>query len=1051
MGKQMRYRNSNSSQGFIAKALLLGTSVLAVGFANVYAQEAEDSDEDDELLEEIVVTGSRIRGAAASGAIAVSVHSRDALDSFGASSAGELFENLAQAGQISFNETSDGPNDARGDVASVNMRELGGGNSLLLLNGRRLVAHPTSQAISSTPQTIVNANIIPTASIHRVEVLRDGASAIYGADATAGVLNTVLRDDYDGIRVTYKYADSEGTGYQYNDLNLLGGFQFNDGRTRVTFSGSIYDRDGIYASERIYSATVDSRNIAPPEFVDAGTDFRNTSSRSPFGQFETGRVLPSGAWEGIDVGADTSGTGRFNIEPCDRDSGSDPILTPPNSPVDCLELDAGSLNSALYFDFANFQPNSTLDTGYTLNLAGLNALGRQITPDVKRNNVYSSVTHEFDNGLEFFGDLLWYDSESNAQRAAQPLDDGLAFIIVPAVNYWNPFGPVTFPDGSENPNRLDDNADLPDEGIDVLVQRWRPIEHDPRVYSIESRTYRALAGLRGDMGNWEWESAFSHSDAETTDTSGNRISKTLLTEELSRFTPDAINPFGGPFANTTEQMDRIRISVSNVYESSLSTWDFRANRNDLFSLPGGDVGAAWGVEWRRETYTENRDPRLDGTVRFADGLNGNRSDVVGVSPTNDSTGSRNVWSAYGEILAPLVSEDMGLALAKRLDFQLALRFESFDDLNEDVVKPKYALSWVPLEGLTIRGTYGEGFSAPNLVQLNSGDITRMNQNDEDFYRCDVTGDADDCGDTYRASVRQGNPDLLPEDTETTVYGFEFRPSFADNIMFGIDWWSFKQKNVIDNFGVEEALAIDFLLRQEGGDNPNVVRATVTANDIEAFDAWNAANPDDQRAAAGKALRVLDSYENLDPRTVEGVDYFVRADFEAGRAGSFIVDAEFSNLTKWEQRRETFDVFCRDSGDDIGVPGFNPCGVLDPDQRRRNGKPEWRSSGSLRWILNDMSASVSFRHISDFIDTSVNDLEDEDGNVIPFIVEDWTTYNANFTYGFEDFLGTKSAHFRVGVVNLTDEDPPLADESRGYFSSYHNNRGRTWYVELQASF
>jgi hypothetical protein len=127
MGKQMRYRNSNSSQGFIAKALLLGTSVLAVGFANVYAQEAEDSDEDDELLQEIVVTGSRIRGAAASGAIAVSVHSRDALDSFGASSAGELFENLAQAGQISFNETSDGPNDARGDVASVNMRELGGG------------------------------------------------------------------------------------------------------------------------------------------------------------------------------------------------------------------------------------------------------------------------------------------------------------------------------------------------------------------------------------------------------------------------------------------------------------------------------------------------------------------------------------------------------------------------------------------------------------------------------------------------------------------------------------------------------------------------------------------------------------------------------------------------------------------------------------------------------------------------------------------------------------------------------------------------------------
>ena len=1047
----MSFLKSYFDRGVVAKGLLLSLFVLTTGFSNVFAQDSSREDEaDDDALEEIIVTGSQIRGAAASGAIAVSTHTREALDSFGAASAGELFENLAQAGQVSFNETSDGPNDARGDVASVNMRELGGGNSLLLLNGRRLVAHPTSQAISSTPQTIVNANIIPMASMRRVEVLRDGASAIYGADATAGVLNTVLRDDYDGIRISYKYADSEGTGYKYNDINLLAGVKFNDDRTRITFSGSTYDRDGIYASERIYSATVDHRNIAPIEWVEAGNDFRNTSSRSPFGQFETGQLLPNGAWEGIDVGADTDNTGGFNIETCDRDSSGDPTVPSPG-PVPCLELDSGSLNSALWFDFANYQPNNWDDNGYTLDLTGLNALGRQITPDVTRNNVYSSITHEFGNDIEFFGDVLWYDSESSAQRAAQPLDNNLAFIIVPAANYWNPFGPVTFADGTTNPNRLD-NADLPTEGIDVLVERWRPIEHGPRLYSIKSKTYRALAGLRGEMANWEWESAFSHSEAKTTDRAGNRISKTLLSQELARSTPDAINPFGGPFANTTEQMDRMRISVTNVYKAKLSTWDFRANRNDLFSMPAGDVGAAWGVEWRRETYTEDRDPRLDGTIRFSDGLNGNRSDVVGVSPTNDSSGSRNVWSAYGEILAPIVAEDMGFAIAKRLDLQLAVRYENFDDLNKNVVKPKIAMSWVPLEGLTLRGAYSKGFSAPNLVQLNAGDITRMNRNNEDFYRCDVTGDVDDCGDTYRASVRQGNPDLRPEDTETSVYGFEFRPTFADNIMFGIDWWNFKQKNVIDNFGVEEALAIDFLLRQQGSSNPDVIRAPLTANDTAAFDAWNAANPDDQRVATGKVLRVLDSYENLDPRKVEGIDFFVTADFDAGRAGMFVVDAEFTKLTKWEQRRETFDVFCRDTGGDIGVPGFDPCGVLNPDQRRRNGKPEWRSSGSLRWILNDMSASVSFRHISDFIDTSPNDLEDADGNVIPWIVDDWTTYNANFTYNFEDFLGTESTRLRLGVVNLTDEDPPLApDESRGYFSSYHNNRGRTWYVELRAAF
>ena len=1029
---------------------LFGIALLAIGLSSAYAQDADE--EEEEALEEIVVTGSQIRGAAASGAIAVTVHARDALESFGASSAGELFENLAQAGQVSFNETSDGPNDARGDVASVNMRELGGGNTLLMLNGRRMVMHPTSQAISSTPETIVNANIIPSASILRAEVLRDGASAIYGADATAGVLNTILRNDYDGIRVSYRYADSEGTDYNYHDIKLLGGWNFNNDRTRVTFSGSSYDRDGIFASERIYSATVDHRNLAPAVWVDAGTDLRNTSSRSPFGQFEAGSILGNGAWDGFDVGADTDGSGGFNVEPCDRDSSSDPIL-PTTGQIPCVELDLGSLNSDMWFDFANYQTNDWDGDGYDLELDGLNALGRQISPDIERLNIYSSITHELDNGLEFFGDLLYYDSSSYSQRAAQPMDNGLAFIVIPASNYWNPYGPVTFADGSPNPNRQDGGAaNLGDEGTDILIERWRPIEHGPRVFEVDSDTYRAVAGLRGDWGNWEWESAFTTSEAETTDTSSNRISKTLLSQELAKSTPDAINPFGGPFANTPEQMDRVRISVTNVYETSLDTWDFRANRNDLFSMPGGDVGMAWGVEWRREGYTENRDPRLDGTTRFSDGLNGNRSDVIGVSPTNDSTGERNVYSAYAEFLAPLISEDMGFAAAQSLDFQLALRFESFDDLDEEIVKPKFALSWVPVEGVTVRGAYSRGFSAPNLVQINAGDITRMNLGDEDFYRCDVTDDVDDCGENYRASIRQGNPNLLPEDTRTAVYGLEFRPTFADDLVFGVDFWSFEQENVIDNFGVEEALAIDFLLREEGSSNPNVIRAAVTDEDIAFFDAWNADNPDDTRVAAGKVLRVLDSYENLDPRTVSGIDYFVDAVFDAGDAGTFSVSAEMSRVRKWEQRRQTFDRFCSEADGDLGVPGFDPCGILSPNQLRLNGKPEWRSSGSVRWRKGDFGASLSFRHISAFIDTSANDLEDASGNTIPWIVDSWTTFNASFDYRLKDILGADSARLRIGAINFTDQNPPLApDMSRGYFSSYHNNRGRTWYAELRASF
>lgn len=188
---------TNTSALALITALIAGPALAQQAAPETAAAAAKE----DEL---IVVTGSNIRGATDSGAIAVTVLGADELEAFGVNSTGEIFENIAQAGAAEINGASDGPNDARGDVATINLRGLGTGNTLVLLNGRRIAAHAVNQDIGSTPRQITNVNAFPAAGIDRVEVLRDGASALYGSDATAGVVNTILDANFNKLRATLR-------------------------------------------------------------------------------------------------------------------------------------------------------------------------------------------------------------------------------------------------------------------------------------------------------------------------------------------------------------------------------------------------------------------------------------------------------------------------------------------------------------------------------------------------------------------------------------------------------------------------------------------------------------------------------------------------------------------------------------------------------------------------------------------------------------------------------------------------------------------------------
>jgi len=1000
-------------------------------------------------LAEVVVTGSRIKGASDSGAIAVSVIGAEQLEAFGKSSTGEILENLAQAGSFEINPAADGPNDARGDIATVNLRGLGTGNTLVLLNGRRIAAHAVNQDIGSTPRQVTNVNAFPSSGIDRVEVLRDGASALYGADATAGVVNTILDAEFSRPVLTARFSELEGTGSSERSLDFSAGTSFNGDRSRVKFSASAYDRKGLFSSELgLQFQFVDKRAfLGNSPFATATTDFRNTSTASPFGQYQVGSINAQNVWVGqrvrIGTTSVTSSTGVFHIQPCTFTGTLAQLGTRPGG---CMGIDDGSLDAGLRYDFNVNQPNNSLNEGVNITNDELTSRGRQMISDARRYNAYLIGEHDISDDLQAFGEVLYYRATTDSNRAAQPADSGLAFLVIPRTNYWNPFGPV----GS--PNRLPglSTTDVPAAGRDVLVSTWRPTELGPRLISTETETYRLIAGLRGERGGWEWEGALGASGNETTDSEGNRISKTLLQQQLALNTPDAINPFGGPNANTAAQWDKARISSTNTGETSLYTGDLRASNSAAFSNWAGDIGVAAGLEWRHEDYKEDRDPRLDGTIIFSTANVSGISDVVGVSPTRDSSANRNVYSAFAEALVPLHRGEG--TWVNDLTLQLALRGEYFDDISAEAVKPKIALSWFPVRGVNLRAAYSQGFRAPNLVQLNRGDVSRLSLGTEDFWRSDVTRDPLATGATYAASLRQSNPDLKNEDTETIVAGIivdltrmvEF--DSVRDLRVSVDYWRFEQKNVIGAFGDEEALALDFLLRKQGSSNPNVVRSAPTADDLAAFAAWNAANPGDQRTAAGSVQYVIDPYINLDKQVADGIDLGFAIGFDAGAIGKIDFDLEATYLN-------TLDVFRNDLLSAIAAnPNF--AGSFDSlavDRVRLDGNPKWRGAATLGWRKGRMGAGASMRYVGDYQDTGADVDVNGDGIAEFWQAEEEIKVNLYGDYRFGEVGPLDGLRLRLGINNVFDEAPPLVDESLGYSPQYHSLKGREYYLQIRASF
>ena len=976
----------------------------------------------------IVVTGTRIQGAKINDILPITVVGEDDVDVIDPASGDELFRAIPQAGSVAFNDQSTvgGVNGARGDIASINLRGIGTGNTLLLVNGRRMVLNPGFQTELLVPVVSPDTNQILPGSVRRVEVLRDGASAVYGADAVAGVVNTILRGDLDGGYVQGNYRASTGTSLYSTSLRAGYGFDFGEGRGNFTLYGYYFHENGAPSSIRDYASDSDRRRFVEGTAFEGDTQIDNSSNDSPWGEF--------------DIQASRSAT----------DLNDDDFFVRPCGAFE----DVNAISDSRFLDLGNgiCADNGTTQTrAQRYNIEG----DRDLFSEKDRYSVSGLFRYELSPAVEFYAEGSYYRSDSNRDLEQRSNLTAAPIAVLPTA-FWNPLGAATLADGSPNPNRLTSGIDgIGPDGATIIIEDYRPIDAGPRNVRVKKDVFRLVGGLRGDFFGWDFDAGLLYSQANTNDFTSNRISNSLFQDAVNRTDSTAYNPFNGACVNDVDSgdctanpqsvIDTFVIDVFRKGETTLALADFKLSKSDLFTLPGGDVGLATGIEFRRETFEDNRDPRLDGTTTFTNAFNGNffGSDVMGSSPSPDTSGNREVYSVFAETFIPLVSPDMGVPLMEELTVQLAGRLERFSDIKETAIVPRAAAAWTVTDGILLRGAWSQGFRAPNLIQVNDLGTTRSNTRD-DLVQCAAQiakaeiASFDDCSGSGTVSLRTGTNQLQPEDTESVNLGLVLEPGFIPGLTLTADYWRVKQEGIVGVFGDQNQIALDLVQRLNGGTNPNVERA---APDQDQIDLSAGTGLD----AAGDIIRVLDPYLNLDTRVSKGWDFGVFYNVPDFGLGDFNLKLNAAYLDSFFQSPGTDGQTLLDAVDDGTLSGIS---IANTGQvRQLNGRPKWRFSGSVRWDSGPVRVSLFGRYVGKVFDTSL--VQNDTGDL--FQVDDWFTMNAAISYKIENDTGLDGTRLRVGFNNIFNKQPPIADQSFGFFSNLHSARGRQFTVSLRKDF
>ncbi|GGC35428.1 TonB-dependent receptor [Novosphingobium marinum] len=913
----------------------------------------------------IVVTGSRIARPDLDTAAPVAVVGEEEFQLSGSVNVESVINTLPQVvpGLTGFS------NNPGNGAATLNLRGLGETRTMVLVNSRRWMFYDTNQ--------IVDLNTIPQFLIDSVDVVTGGASAVYGSDAIAGVVNFKLRDDLDGLLIGGQTnITEEGDGFRYN-LDMAIGSDLADGRGHVTVWASYARRKPIFQSAREFSRFAAVDGCIVPGSVD-------------------------GTGTGIEVDCDEGVPGPVR-------GGSSGV---PTTYVDALGAQFADTGGTLVpFSPYNYAPANYLQLPQ------------------ERYMVGGYADYEINDNVTAYAEVSYVNNVVPQELAATP-----AF-ITSELDVDSPF----FAPGVQNQlAALDTDGD----GYVTSLVRRRLLETGSRNSNDERNAFRVLAGVKGDIvPGWGYDAYYMYSrtrnsQIQTGNISVSRFLQALRTEfdangnlvcsdQSNGCTP--LNIFGlGTIS--PEAADFIRIRAQNTEISSLQVASAAIN-GELFDLPGGPLGVAFGAEYRKVSSQYIPDTAL------ASG------DVAGFNAGLPTQGSYDVKELFGEIYLPIITD----GFVDRFEITAAGRYS---DYSLDAIGGTwtYAIGATlsPIRDITIRGQYQRAVRAPNVEELFGGNSqgfppasdpcsSRNVDNRTDAVRdlCIATGVPANAVFTDAIQLNSqieglfgGNPDLEEEVSDSWTAGVVLQPSFIPRLAITIDYFDIKVENLITTLG--------------GGLNNSLSLCYYTVQDINS-EYCQAIN----RFGSGAIDNVEILNANIAELETSGVD--LQIDYSTPVGFSLYGEAEsqlsFFFLGTWTDKNNFTPV--ADLPDQVNIcAGYYgaTCGTF---------QPEYKFTTRITWQDGPQRLSFRGRYIgSGDDDQIVNQGVDPANLAVAGLSE---RFYLDMTLAFEV---QEDRVVTFGVNNLLNTKPPLTGDSQqqaNTFPNVYDVLGRDFFVSFRAEF
>ena len=720
----------------------------AVGGPSPAAQPANQAGGTAET-ERVVVTGSNIPTAQEVGPNPVLTINRDLIEKSGERTAEELIRNLpisnANGVPISNNATGFTPG-----ASAVSLRGFGPDATLVLIDGRRVAPFPVGAGGTTS---FVDLSSIPAAAIQSIEVLKDGASTTYGADAVAGVVNVKFRHDYRGAEVRVGYGNTTDQDSSEFTSHIL--FGMGNETTSVNGVVTYYHRNAIFNRDRDYSAI--------PAFLSTNSSPLNL-------QLSYEAVVAAG------------GTPPAGAEPGDLFFGHAPFGSNGTAPASEYVYTFGRSSLFNYNEFSGSFPES------------------------ERYGGFVNFNHKwFGDSLVMYGDMFYTRTKVRNELAPAATGSfntpGQTILVIPP----NAPGAVVGGPTRESVG-LDEGAFNPFNPFQQVISggsRARLAEFGNRIFDSETDAFMGTFGVKGDKlfnGTWGYDGAFRYSEIKQTMTgrlqSTSRFNR-IVNANDPIFDPDSpeyigttipYNPFGDyrvPIESNNATVAFATVRPKDVNVSKLATVDFTTYTTALFDLPAGGVGFAAGGQFRRESLFQDPDQiNLEG-------------DTIGSSPTAITDAGRKSYGFFAETSIPIFSSQFRMPGFYALELTAAGRFEAFKNNDSNVVVPKLGLRYQPLDDtLTFRATWGKGFRQPSLFELFSSPTAAL---------AGATDPQTGFFDPEIPVLFSGNPDLQPEDSHTFSSGVVWTPRFIRGLTVSADVWSIERYGIVITPGLEDIL------------------------------------------------------------------------------------------------------------------------------------------------------------------------------------------------------------------------------------------------------